>query len=50
VDYLLEGSVRQSAGRVRITVQLVETQSRIHRWSQSHERELEDMLALQGTV
>jgi TolB-like protein/DNA-binding winged helix-turn-helix (wHTH) protein/Flp pilus assembly protein TadD len=50
VDYLLEGSVRRAAGRVRITVQLVEASSQLHRWSQSYERDLEDVLSLQKEV
>ncbi len=50
VDYLLEGSVRQSSGRVRITVQLVEAATQVHRWSQSYERDLQDVISLQKDV
>jgi TolB-like protein/DNA-binding winged helix-turn-helix (wHTH) protein/Flp pilus assembly protein TadD len=50
VHYLLEGSVRRSAGRVRITVQLVEAPTQAHRWSQSYERDLQDVLSLQKEV
>jgi TolB-like protein/DNA-binding winged helix-turn-helix (wHTH) protein/Flp pilus assembly protein TadD len=50
VDYLLEGSVRRSAERVRITVQLVEAASQSHRWSETYERDLEDVLSLQKDV
>jgi TolB-like protein/DNA-binding winged helix-turn-helix (wHTH) protein/Flp pilus assembly protein TadD len=50
VDYLLEGSVRRSEGRIRITVQLVETAEATHRWSRSYERDLQDVLTLQKEV
>lgn len=50
VDYLLEGSVRRAGRRVRITVQLVEVSSQVHIWSQSYERNIEDVISLQKEV
>jgi len=49
-DYLLEGSVRRSAEHVRITVQLIQAQNQTALWSESYDRELKDVLALQDSV
>jgi TolB-like protein/DNA-binding winged helix-turn-helix (wHTH) protein len=49
-DYLLQGSVRRSSDRVRITVQLVEAQNQTDLWSESYDRELKDLLAVQDSV
>ena len=40
VDHVLEGSVRRSGDRVRVTAQLVNAQTDTHIWSQSYERPL----------
>ncbi len=45
--YLLEGSVRRQAGRVRISVQLIETEGQTHLWAESYERELGEVFRLQ---
>lgn len=50
VDAVIEGSVQRSGDRVRITTQLVQTNPEKHLWSQSYERDLRDVLALQGEV
>ena len=50
VGALLEGSVRKSGERLRITVQLVEVASGFHRWSQVFERELGDVFAIQDEI
>jgi TolB-like protein/Tfp pilus assembly protein PilF len=50
VDWILEGSVRRAADRVRITAQLVRTQDESHLWAQSYERDLRDILAVQSEV
>jgi TolB-like protein len=42
VRYILEGSVRRSADRVRITAQLVETGSGAHLWANRYDRALDD--------
>ncbi len=49
-DYLLQGAVRRSADRVRITVQLVEAQNQTDIWTESYDRELKDLLAVQDSV
>jgi TolB-like protein/Flp pilus assembly protein TadD len=49
-DYLLEGSVRREADRVRITAQLVETSSESHLWTDVYERHLTDCLSVQAEV
>ena len=50
VDAILEGSVMQVGGRVRITAQLIEAVSDRHLWAESYERDMRDVLALQGDV
>jgi TolB-like protein/Tfp pilus assembly protein PilF len=47
VDYLLEGSVRRSDHRVRITAQLIQVSDQTHLWADSYERPLEDILSIQ---
>src|SRR6202041_3559188 len=49
-DYLLQGTVRRSSDRVRITVQLVEAQNQTDLWTESYDRELRDLLAVQDSV
>lgn len=50
VDVVVEGSVLRTATAVRITVQLIHAASDTHLWSQSYERDLTDIIALQGEV
>ena len=50
VDAILEGTVQQAGGRVRITAQLIRAHDDRHLWSGKYERELTDVLALQGEV
>jgi TolB-like protein/DNA-binding winged helix-turn-helix (wHTH) protein len=50
VDAILEGSVQRSGDRVRITVQLVDAPTDTHLWARQYERELTDVLKLQGEV
>ncbi len=50
VDAVVEGSVLRAEDRVRITLQLVEGCDDRHLWSQSYERDLRDVLALQREV
>jgi TolB-like protein/DNA-binding winged helix-turn-helix (wHTH) protein/Tfp pilus assembly protein PilF len=49
-DYLVQGSVRRAADRVRITVQLIQVSDQIDRWADSYDRDLKDILALQDEV
>ena len=50
VEAVVEGSVRRYADRVRITAQLIEVATDRHLWAKSYERDLKDVLALQGEV
>ncbi|PYX67959.1 MAG: hypothetical protein DMG72_24040, partial [Acidobacteria bacterium] len=50
VDAVIEGSVRRSGNRVRITAQLVHAPTDKHLWAQSYESELKDVLALQSEM
>jgi TolB-like protein/Flp pilus assembly protein TadD/DNA-binding XRE family transcriptional regulator len=50
VSTVLEGSVRKSGRRVRITGQLVQAASDSHLWSQSYDRELDDIFAVQDDI
>ena len=50
VRYVLEGSVRKAAGKVRITGQLVDAVSGAHIWADRFERDLTDVFALQDEV
>ena len=50
VAYVLEGSVRKEANRVRITAQLIEAASGKHIWSERYDRGLEDIFAVQDEV
>lgn len=49
-DYLLQGSVRRSADRIRITVQLIYARDQTDIWTESYDRELKDVLAVQDSV
>src|SRR5215472_13006693 len=50
VTTVLEGSVRKSGKRVRITAQLVQVASDSHLWSETYDRELEDIFAVQDDI
>jgi adenylate cyclase len=50
VRYVLEGSVRKAAGRVRITAQLMEAGSGAHLWAERFDRPLEDIFAVQEEI
>jgi tetratricopeptide (TPR) repeat protein len=50
VRYVLEGSVRKSGNRVRVTAQLVEAATGIHLWSERYDRELADFFAVQDEI
>ena len=50
VAAVLEGSVRRSAHTVRITAQLVNGATGYHMWSQTYDRNLDDVLALQTEI
>jgi TolB-like protein len=50
VRYVLEGSVRKGGGRVRITAQLIETETGAHLWADRFDGSLEDVFELQDRV
>ena len=50
VDYVVEGSVRKEAGRVRITVQLIDVTTGSHVWAERYDRELADVFAVQDEI
>ncbi len=50
VTNILEGSVRQSGGRIRITAQLISAADGFHLWSHSYDRELADIFETQEEI
>jgi TolB-like protein/predicted Ser/Thr protein kinase len=50
VTHVLEGSVRRSGSRVRVTAQLIHAADGAHRWSQRYDRELSDIFAVQDDI
>jgi len=50
VKYVLEGSVRKSGDKVRITAQLVDAQTGRHLWAERYDRELKDIFAIQDDI
>jgi adenylate cyclase len=47
---LLEGSVRKSGSRIRITVQLIDTKNDDHLWAESYDRNMEDIFEVQSDI
>ncbi len=50
VRYVLEGSVRRSGDRVRITAQLLDATTGFHVWGERYDRDLADIFALQSEI
>ena len=50
VQYLLEGSVRREAGKVRITAQLIQIKDQTHLWAKVYDREPKELLVLEGEI
>jgi TolB-like protein len=50
VDHVLEGSVRKSGNRVRITTQLIRSSDSSHLWSETYDRDLNDIFAVQDEI
>jgi TolB-like protein/DNA-binding winged helix-turn-helix (wHTH) protein len=50
VDAVVEGAVTRSGDRVRVTAQLIQASTDRHLWAESYDREVRDVLALQGEV
>jgi TolB-like protein/predicted Ser/Thr protein kinase len=50
VENVLEGTLRRDGNRVRITAELINTRTGFHLWSETYERELQDVFALQDEI
>ena len=50
VSHILEGSVRKSGTKLRITAQLIKADDGFHLWSHSYDRELDDIFAVQDEI
>jgi len=50
VRYVLEGSVRKAGERVRVSGQLIETETSVHLWAERYDRRLDDVFALQDEI
>ena len=50
VGTILEGSVRKSGNKVRVTVQLIDVHTQAHRWTMEYDRELQDIFLIQSEI
>ncbi len=50
VETVLEGSVRKTGDKVRVTAQLIDAASGFHLWSETYDRELKDVFAVQDEI
>jgi TolB-like protein len=50
VENIIEGSVRKAGEQVRITVQLINTRTDAHLWSETYDRALDDIFAVQENI
>jgi TolB-like protein/DNA-binding winged helix-turn-helix (wHTH) protein/Flp pilus assembly protein TadD len=50
VAYVLQGSVRKSGDRLRVTAQLIDSKDGTHLWSQTYDRDLSDVLKMQDEI
>lgn len=50
VTYVLEGSVRRADTQLRITAQLIDVETGFHLWSETYDRKLEDVFAIQDEI
>lgn len=50
VNHILEGSVRKSGDQVRITAQLIQVDNGFHIWSETYDRKLVDIFAIQDEI
>lgn len=50
VRYVLRGSIRRAAKRLRISAQLIEAQNGLHHWAEQYDRELGDIFAIQNEI
>jgi len=50
VTYILEGSVRKAGNKLRITAQLIDARADAHVWSQTYDRTMDDVFAIQDEI
>ena len=50
VQYVLEGSIRRDPDKIRIAAQLIQMRDQTHIWARQYDRELRDLLAVQGEI
>jgi TolB-like protein/Flp pilus assembly protein TadD len=50
VSYILEGSVRKSGDKLRVTAQLIDARTDAHVWSDTYDRTLDDVFAIQDEI
>ena len=50
VQYVVEGSVRKAANRIRVSAQLIDASSTAHVWGEHYDRELDDIFAIQDEI
>jgi TolB-like protein/Tfp pilus assembly protein PilF len=50
VDYLLAGSVRSAAGRVRVSAQLIQVRDQSHLWARNYDRTMGDLLTIENDI
>src|SRR4030095_9324036 len=50
VENILEGSIRKSGDTIRITAQLIEVKNGTHLWSETYDRKLKDVFAMQDEI
>jgi TolB-like protein/DNA-binding winged helix-turn-helix (wHTH) protein/Tfp pilus assembly protein PilF len=50
VRYVLEGSVRKAAGKVRVTGQLIDAANGVHLWADRYDRQMADVFAIQDDI
>jgi adenylate cyclase len=50
VAHILEGSVRKSGNKIRVTAQLIEAATDSHLWSETYDRELDDIFVIQDDI
>jgi TolB-like protein len=49
-SYVVEGSVRRSGEHIRVTAELIDSRDGTHRWSETYDRDIGDVLKVQGEV
>jgi len=50
VEHVLEGSVRKSGDRIRVTAQLIDARTDTHVWSETYDRTLDDIFSVQDEI